>query len=777
MIEIHGTVTTDDCDTFNNLTTVTQGSQTRSFTYNSLSRLLSAANPESGTISYGYDPNGNLTSKTDARSITTSYAYDALNRVTSRSYNDSPQTPTVTYTYDDKTNAKGKLIKVSSAVSTTEYTSFDILGRVTGHKQTTDGGASAGYTTGYTYKLGGALDEETYPSTRVVKNVLDANGDLSIVESRKNTNAGYWHFADSFTYNAAGAVTSMQLGNGRWESTVFNSRLQPTQIALGTVQGGTDKLKLDFTYNATGNGDDNGNILTQTITVPTIGSNTGFAAVQTFTYDSLNRIHDAVENVTPTGGSSSQSWKQEFSYDRYGNRSFVTGSGHTDTLGSCTTMCNPTFDSSNNRITSTGFSFDLSGNTTRDAGDRKFTYDGENKQTKVESLSAGTNTVTGTLGEYSYDGDGKRVKKYVPSTGEVTVFVYDAGGKSIAEYSIVVASVEDAKVNYLTNDHLGSPRINTDRDGNVTARHDYHPFGEEIVTPQRTSGLAYAADTIRKQFTGYERDGETMLDFAQARFNNSVLGRFTSPDPLMLEKKRVVDPQGINLYVYSRNNPLSYVDRNGRQYNGVDGERAVYKKEDGKIQLVSGKPTADLEKLVRMINDSGSKTAMKQFIRLNDNQTKITIRFESERKKTEGGGLHNPQAGKRLVDTSNSSDVKNVEFTSDGKEYAAATITLFEGNAKDNSVLRPFQSHFGTELTSDDLLVGAFAHEAEHDLDPKQIQAIRSGVANNTLNTEDNIFHARNPDGSAATESPRWYGTETYREILEYRRSKEKVSR
>jgi YD repeat-containing protein len=45
-------------DTLNNLTSVNQGVQTRTFSYNSLSRLLSANNPESGTINYGYDNNG-----------------------------------------------------------------------------------------------------------------------------------------------------------------------------------------------------------------------------------------------------------------------------------------------------------------------------------------------------------------------------------------------------------------------------------------------------------------------------------------------------------------------------------------------------------------------------------------------------------------------------------------------------------------------------------------------------------------------------------------------
>ncbi len=78
-------------------------------------------------------------------------------------------------------------------------------GRVTAAKQTTDGGDPNRYITGYTYKLSGAVDE-TYPSTRVVKNTLDGNGDLSQVQTRKNSNAGDWTYANSFTYNPAGAV-------------------------------------------------------------------------------------------------------------------------------------------------------------------------------------------------------------------------------------------------------------------------------------------------------------------------------------------------------------------------------------------------------------------------------------------------------------------------------------------------------------------------------------------------------------------------------------------
>jgi RHS repeat-associated protein len=211
-----------------------------------------------------------------------------------------------------------------------------------------------------------------------------------------------------------------------------------------------------------------------------------------------------------------------------------------------------------------GYNFDSAGNTTRDASDQKFTYDAENKQTKVESLTTETNTVTGTVGEYFYDGDGKRVKKYVPSTGETTVFIYDATGKLIEEYSTNVATTNDAKVAYLTNDHLGSPRINTDANGSVIARHDYHPFGEEIATSQRTTDLNYGGDTVRKQFTGYERDQETALDYAKARYFGSSTGRFSSPDDFHNDSD-VRDPQSWNLYVYCRNNPLNCVDSTGRE--------------------------------------------------------------------------------------------------------------------------------------------------------------------------------------------------------------------
>ncbi|MGB7201021.1 MAG: RHS repeat-associated core domain-containing protein [Pyrinomonadaceae bacterium] len=569
-LSLHGYKTSYSYDTLNNLITVNQGIQTRSFAYNSLSRLTSATNPESGTINYVYDGAGNLTSKTDARGVKTDYVYDSLNRVTNRNYSltgstppDYQATPNVSYFYDGVNiasgiaNSKGKLTKVASSVSTTEYTAFDILGRVTAHKQTTDGNA---YTTGYTYNLSGALIEETYPSGRVVKNTLSNDGDLQQVQSQKS-GGPLQNYANGFNYNAAGAVTSMRLGNGKWENTTFNSRLQPTQIGLGGSATNTSLLKLNYDYGTTQN---NGNVLSQTITVNR-SNQTPLVFTQSYVYDSLNRLKSAEEK----DASNATTWKQTYTFDRYGNRRFDQTNTTFPTFEN-PNITNPQIDSANNRFTTgQGWTYDLAGNVITDAEGRSFFYDAENKQKSVSNGS-------GTIGTYYFDGDGKRVKKVVPN-GETTIFVYDAAGKTVAEYSTVVAPVETAKVQYLTNDNLGTPRINTDATGNVVSRSDYMPYGEEIVgLGGRSSTDKYVADDVRQGFTGYENDSETGLDFAQARMYIKRLGRFTTTDPVLMKVARRLDPQRINLYVYVRNNPLNYVDENGEdlELGGKNEEEA-----------------------------------------------------------------------------------------------------------------------------------------------------------------------------------------------------------
>ncbi len=115
-------------------------------------------------------------------------------------------------------------------------------------------------------------------------------------------------------------------------------------------------------------------------------------------------------------------------------------------------------------------------------------------------------------------------------------------------------------------DHLGSPRIITDQYGQVKSRRDFMPFGEDIFqnVGARTASLSYSTsqDDIRLKFTGYQKDSETQLDFAEARMYENRFGRFTAVDPL-LASGNSANPQTFNRYAYVGNSPLVRKDPTG----------------------------------------------------------------------------------------------------------------------------------------------------------------------------------------------------------------------
>ncbi len=158
---------------------------------------------------------------------------------------------------------------------------------------------------------------------------------------------------------------------------------------------------------------------------------------------------------------------------------------------------------------------------------------------------------------------------------------YVYGGATLI--TIEPTAVNANGTQYTTTDNLGSPRVITKSGGLVASRHDYMPFGTELGagTGSRTTGMGFsnAGDTNRKKFTGYERDNETGLDFAQARYYSNTQGRFTSPDPLMASAT-AADPQTWNRYVYVVNNPLKFVDPSGmimgKSKEGEAGDISVY---------------------------------------------------------------------------------------------------------------------------------------------------------------------------------------------------------
>ncbi len=553
--------------------------QYRYFLYDNLGRLLRVKQPEqeantglpsytdpiSGNSSWSavftYDVMGNILTATDAKGTVITNTYDNAGRVKKRSYSNEPQgiiTPEVSYFYDGKgltgtvNFAKGKLTKVSSSVSETRYTNFDHMGRVLSSDQVTDGQT---YHSGYKYNLSGALTEQTYPSGEVVRNFIESDGDLSSVAV-----SGH-NYASNFSYSSHGEVAQMRYGNGRWETAQFNTRRQLTQIGLGSDPNNTSLWKIAYEYGELQSdgisidpAKNTGNIGKQTVTI------SGTTFIQTNKYDSLDRLTEAKER---TNGQ--QNWIQQFGYDRYGNRT-----NFYQQISSLTTNTTPAIDLTSNRFSSgQGFVYDKNGNITYDgqgAGVRSFIFDGDNKQIQVKNVNG---SPTGT---YYYDGNGKRVKKVTDI--ETTVFVYDGMGKLIAEYSNQLS--QTPTISYTTTDNLGSPRVITDKNGNVTSRRDFMPFGEELFagTPNRTTAAKYSitGDALRKKFTGYEKDNETGLDFAEARYYDNQYGRFTAVDP-KLASGTSVNPQTFNRYVYVGNNPIIRLDPNGLEWWEVRNKR------------------------------------------------------------------------------------------------------------------------------------------------------------------------------------------------------------
>src|SRR5205085_10686781 len=109
----------------------------------------------------------------------------------------------------------------------------------------------------------------------------------------------------------------------------------------------------------------------------------------------------------------------------------------------------------------------------------------------------------------------------------------------------------------------------------------------------RTPARGYVGDAVRQKFTGYERDAQTGLDFAQARYFSDSLGRFTSPDDFLKDSKPA-DPSSWNLYAYARNNPLRFVDPSGNIVNGAHLSEAEKQRIIAELAWITGYSVNDI---------------------------------------------------------------------------------------------------------------------------------------------------------------------------------------
>ncbi|MFZ1516119.1 MAG: RHS repeat-associated core domain-containing protein, partial [Saprospiraceae bacterium] len=148
-------------------------------------------------------------------------------------------------------------------------------------------------------------------------------------------------------------------------------------------------------------------------------------------------------------------------------------------------------------------------------------------------------------------------------------------------------------------DHIGSSTFLTDEDGNPYQFLLYLPFGESMAE-QKAGGYS-----TKYRFTGKEVDEETGLYYFGARYYDPRISQWFGVDPLA----EVYYDYGA--YVYTANNPIKYIDPDGRGwYEDECGTPTFNKDLNSKEDFIkSGIKGSFIGNSALSIDDNGNQTS------------------------------------------------------------------------------------------------------------------------------------------------------------------------
>jgi RHS repeat-associated protein len=144
------------------------------------------------------------------------------------------------------------------------------------------------------------------------------------------------------------------------------------------------------------------------------------------------------------------------------------------------------------------------------------------------------------------------------STSTITKHIF-ANGEPVAD---IQGSGASTSVYYLHGDNLNSVNVISNSSANVDQVYSYYPYGAQRIA--ETNG----SFTEQRQYIGDEYDQGTSLNYLNARYLNSSQGQFLSEDPVFWgdpRQQNLRDPQSINTYSYSVDNPVTKKDPSGLQ--------------------------------------------------------------------------------------------------------------------------------------------------------------------------------------------------------------------
>ena len=250
--------------------------------------------------------------------------------------------------------------------------------------------------------------------------------------------------------------------------------------------------------------------------------------VNTYTYDTRNRLTEIgtrVNNVlTKTTG---------YTYDNNGNQLTTVVKSYADrtTVTSTATTLTNTYDLYNQ----------LTHSITENGTAISNTYN-------AEGYRVGKDVITGEGGReytrYLYEAD-----KVILETSEAG----DLKARNIYGTNLLIRVTCTETYQYLYNGHADVTALIT-REGNIAATYYYDAFGNILEsTGNVDNSILYA---------GYQYDEEAGLYYLNARMYDPVTARFLQEDTYKGDPN---DPLSLNLYTYSMNNPIRYIDPSGHK--------------------------------------------------------------------------------------------------------------------------------------------------------------------------------------------------------------------
>ncbi|QHG65807.1 RHS repeat-associated core domain-containing protein [Pseudomonas putida] len=309
-----------------------------------------------------------------------------------------------------------------------------------------------------------------------------------------------------------------------------------------------------------------------------------------YTYDTLYRLVDATgrerspvnhfsqESIAFSGGSVWRNYTEHYTYDDGGNLTHLKHNGgagdRTRTLvvseRSNRAMVDGHALTPDNGFLSGGLQMQL-----EDGRALHWMADGQlGSVSLLRRLSASDDTE-----RYCYASRGERVRKVttLKTAGGVqtTTTTYAGGceirqrateGRGVTQQSVLITEVAGGRLledrqegkqylRFAITDHLRSCMGETDQEGKLTAREEFTPYG---TTAGLDEGVIESSGLLQRTYrhAGKELDA-TGLYYYGWRYYQPGLGRWLSADP-----GGMVD--GSNLYTMCGDNPISFVDPDGR---------------------------------------------------------------------------------------------------------------------------------------------------------------------------------------------------------------------